>query len=419
MEGRAPLWYQFVMKRPVIWEHAPFEDCWKCKGKGTFGVLSISSDRVTKRCTMCRYSHCDQLPELNKRVIYLDQFAFSELHKLRAGKRKSDKWTAFWSEVDALLNQAALLQQVVLPQSNIHHNETIVSPFPRALRQTQEAIGGDIDFLGTDEVQLRQIEGYARAFFANDEPQIDLAVDNVLGGSRNSWLPDMRVTVEMDWSQFAPQRREGRATTHSAIVGLIEKWKEAEYGFEDVLKIELGAYFASRQQALRHQEMAVERGLAENDIWSEINASHSLISRELEIVRHYARKVGVPDENHPSATAHFWSWPKNREQPFGRILAYLFSALAAQFKGGRNKLPTPGFLNDVTAISAYLPYVDAMFLDKECAELLRHGRCKTDLKYRASVFSLNDSEAFLAFIEQIIDHTPDDVRREATALYWR
>jgi hypothetical protein len=60
-----------------------------------------------------------------------------------------------------------------------------------------------------------------------------------------------------------------------------------------------------------------------------------------------------------------------------------------------------------------------MFLDKECAELLRHGRCRTDLKYRASVFSLSEADAFIAFLQEIIEQTPEDVRREATALYWR
>lgn len=407
------------MRKPFTWEHAPFTDCWKCKGKATFGVLSIGGDSVTKRCTICRYAHCEQLPELAKRVIYLDQFAFSELHKLRAGTRKPDKWTPFWHAVDALLNEAALLQQIVLPQSNIHHNETIVSPFPQELRETQEAVGGDIDFLGTDDVQLLQIEEYARAYFANDEPRVDFAVDNVLKGSRNVWLPDMRVTVGMDWSQFAPQRRLARDSTHSAIIALIENWKQSGSGFIEVLETELGAYFASRQQALSQQQQALEKGLAENDIWAAINASHSLVSRELEIVRHYALKAGVDEDNLATATANFWNWPKNSGQPFGRILAYLFAALAAQFRGGRNKQPTPGFLNDVTAIAAYLPYVDVMFLDKECAELLRHGRCRTDLRYRASVFSLNEAEAFLAFLRTVIEQTPDDVRCEAKALYWR
>jgi len=80
-------------------------------------------------------------------------------------------------------------------------------------------------------------------------------------------------------------------------------------------------------------------------------------------------------------------------------------------------LPSAGFLNDITAISAYIPYVDARFIDNECAELLRHGRCQKDLNYKAIIFSLNKADAFLGYIRDIIACTPDDVRRQATKLY--
>jgi hypothetical protein len=405
------------MKKDFTWEHGPFEDCWQCKEKGTFGVLSIGGDSVTKRCTICRYSHSEQLPKLDKKVIYLDQFAFSELHKFRAGTRRDDKWTSFWSEVDSLLNQAVLLQQVVLPHSNIHHKETIVSPFPKGLMETQEAIGGDIDFISTDEIQLRQIEEYVRAYFDGGEPKIAFNVDDVLQGERNDWLPDMRITVGMDWSHFAPETREGRNNTHAEIAELVEGWKRSGHGFDEVVERELGAYFESRQQALLHALRRFEKGLAENDIWASLHMVHNFVTREMAIIRRYATKAGVEEEGMTRATTAFWKWPKNREQPFGRILAYLFAALAAQFKGGRTKLPSPGLLNDITAISAYVPYVDAMFIDNECAELLRHGRCLKDLDYKAATFSLNDADKFVAFIREIIERTPDEVRREAKTLY--
>lgn len=405
------------MKKPFTWEHGPFEECWRCKGKETFGVLSIGGDRVTKRCTNCRYSHSEQLPKLDKKVIYLDQFAFSELHKLRIGTRREDKWSAFWSEASRLLNRAVLLQQIVLPHSNIHHNETIVSPFARGLRETQEAIGGDIAFVDTDEVQLRQIEEYVRAHFEGTEPSIVFNIDDVLQGKRNDWLPDMRITTGMDWSRFAQETRQGRENTHTEIVGLIEGWKNSGFGFDEVIERELGAYFESRQQALLHALRRFEEGHAKNDIWAMLNMAQSFVNREMHIVRHYATKAGVKEDGLTRATTEFWNWPKNREQPFGRILAYLFAALAGQFKGGRTKLPTPGLLNDITAISAYVTYVDAMFVDNECAELLRHGRCRKDLNYKAKIFSLNNADAFLSFLSKIIESTPDEVRHEAITLY--
>jgi len=411
--------YDRGMKKPFTWEHGPFEDCWKCKREGTFGILSIGGNRVTKRCTKCRYTHSEELPQLDKKVIYLDQFAFSELHKLRAGTRREDKWSKFWSEVDGILNEAVLLQQVLLPHSNIHHKETIVSPFAGALRKTQEAVGGDITLLDTDAVQLGQIEEYVRAYFEDDEPKVVFDVDDVLNGQRNNWLPTMRISVEMDWSRSAQKTREGRDNTHADVASLIASWEKSGYGFDEVIEHELSAYFDSRQQALMQARETLDKGLTENDNWAMMSATQSLVVCEMEIIRYHAKKVGVAEEMLARATSIFWKWPKNREQPFGRILAYLFAALAAQFKGGRRKLPTPGFLNDITAISAYLPYVDAMFIDNECAELLKHGRCRNDLNYNAAIFSLNKADAFFRYVREIVECTPNDVRVTATAIYGR
>lgn len=107
------------MQKPFTWERGPFEMCANCKEKDTFGILSVGGDGVTKRCTKCRYLRTEILPTLDKKVIYLDQFAFSELHKMRSGTRKHDKWTPFWSEADALLNRAILLQQLVGSVKNL------------------------------------------------------------------------------------------------------------------------------------------------------------------------------------------------------------------------------------------------------------------------------------------------------------
>jgi len=405
------------VEKPFTWEHGPFEDCWRCKGKGTFGILSVGGDAVTKRCTRCRYSHAQALPALDKKVIYLDQFAFSELHKLRTGQRRSDNWTSFWAEANDLLDQALLWQQVILPHSDVHHSETIVSRFAKGLRDTQEQIGGDMEFVDTDEVQLQQIDEFARAFFANDEPVIDFDVDDVLDGNRNDWLPDMRISVGMNWSSFVASTRKGRAASHSGVTSLIEGWRVSGDGFNEVLERELGAYLESRRGAILHSMKLFEEGLAENDLLAILNISHSFVRREMDIVHHYARKAGVPEEGLTSATTSFWNSLRNREQPFGRMLAYVFAALAAQVKGGRKSNPSAGFMNDVRAIAAYAPYVDAMLVDKECAELLRHGRCRAELTYKASIFSLTNAGAFLDYLRRMVECAPADVRRHASLVY--
>ena len=53
-----------------------------------------------------------------------------------------------------------------------------------------------------------------------------------------------------------------------------------------------------------------------------------------------------------------------------RILQY-----SSRVAGGQRRV-TRGFMNDVRAISTYAPYVDAMFIDRECADLLGEGRLR-------------------------------------------
>ncbi len=393
------------------------EKCQQCNDDSSLDIISISQDEIVKQCKNCRYSYSTRLPTLDKKVIYLDQFGFSELYKIGAGTRRPDKWTTFWSEADILLKQAVNLQRLVLPCSNIHHRETIVSPFSRQLKEMQDALSGDVQFISTLEIQLSQIEEFVRAYFTGEDPQVSFEIDKIIRGDRNAWLPRFRIIAQMNWSSFASATRDSRDRTYRDVKGLIEQWKRQESGFDEVLEIELGAYFASRYQALQQNLSRLECDNRDLELCETIKAAESLVSRELELINHYAIEAEVRSDALTTKAIEFWKWNKNREQPFGLICSYLLAALAAQFKAGRTKLPSPGFLNDINAIAAYAPYVDAMFVDNECAELLKHGRCRKDLNHKSEVFCLNDADKFLEFLKQIIDGTPADVRETVQALY--
>jgi hypothetical protein len=74
------------MPKKFTFERAPFVKCPNC-GQETFGILSAGGYRVTLRCTECRYSHSEGLPEVDKRVVYLDQSIFSFLFQAKGGGR--------------------------------------------------------------------------------------------------------------------------------------------------------------------------------------------------------------------------------------------------------------------------------------------------------------------------------------------
>ena len=73
--------------------------------------------------------------------------------------------------------------------------------------------------------------------------------------------------------------------------------------------------------------------------------------------------------------------------------------------------------NDIVAISTYGPYVDAMFLDDECAALLSEEPLKSEIGITAHIFSLNSAEVFLEYLASLADSTPHEIRKEAIEIY--
>ena len=388
-----------------------------CGTDKEFGILSAGDKTLTRRCRKCRYDESTTLPSLDKAVIYLDQFAFSELFKLRSGKRREDAHTEFWQSADRQINRVVLLQQAVFPPSDVHHSETLVSPWPQDLRDAYEAVAGEVRLEDTNHLQLSQIAAFARAFITDSKPELDFSIDNAVRGRRNEWLPDMRVAVKTDYSQFADGTRASVDETAQAVSDLMEGWRQRGTGFDEALEIELNSYHQSRVGALKAFAERYGKAVAADDFMAEFNLGMSFIVREMSLLRDLFTRAGVAPDQIEDTTTRFWKWDGNREQPFGKILAYLFAALAGQVKAGRTKPASRGFMNDVKAIAAYAPFVDAMLVDKECATLLGEGRPRDELSYKARIFSLNNKDAFLAYLQELEDKTPDDVRHFASTIY--
>lgn len=69
---------------PKIFINPPYITCPNCK-KDSFGISGIFSRHFCRRCEECFYPQSNEgleifpLPELNKRVIYLDQLVISNM----------------------------------------------------------------------------------------------------------------------------------------------------------------------------------------------------------------------------------------------------------------------------------------------------------------------------------------------------
>ena len=111
----------------------PYEDCPKC-GQHEFGVLNIHDNSYTRRCRSrsCWHTLTFGLPALKKKVIYLDQFVFSNIMKmLSAETRGHERAEAepLWRELFESLDVLCRMQLVICPDSTEHHAESLISPF--------------------------------------------------------------------------------------------------------------------------------------------------------------------------------------------------------------------------------------------------------------------------------------------------
>lgn len=402
------------MEKSFTWERPPFETCPYCKSKDKFGILSAGGDHFTMRCVECRQSHSEVLPELDKKLIYLDQFVFSNLFHLENEEREIKGNAAFWKEVHKRLKNLVLLQQILLPHSDVHHLETLVSIYSNDLRKCYEHIGGDARLIDTNQLSLHHSRELMVAFIDNRPPRIERGPDQVLERERNTWLDDMHISVNADYSQFEDAQRASNDRSEASLNNLVAFWQREKPSYKEVLELELGTHARERKRTVL--ELVMEGFAAENagDIMASINLMMHPIMNEYVMLHKGFERVGVEESDIANKIYDFWNWEEHRKQPESLIAAHLFAGMARKVVGGKKEVDG-SFLNDVRAISSYAPFVDAMFVDNECHALLYEARNK--LEYRAKVFSLNTKDEFIDYLKQIEADIPSEIREYTNRIY--
>ena len=94
--------------------------------------------------------------------------------------------------------------------------------------------------------------------------------------------------------------------------------------------------------------------------------------------------------------------------PFNVIESLMFASLSQRAANGQTKMPDQGTLNDISVVSIFLPYCDAMFVDDGCRALLHDIPKEYCLPYSCAVFSKNNSQDFFAYLISLRDSvTPE------------
>lgn len=383
----------------------PFRECPKCSND-TFGTLSIYPNHIQRRCRECSYSDSKVLPDLNKQILYLDQFVLSNMAKVLdpLWKKERGSQIQFYSDVFDSLDRSRQLQLVVCPESKIHEKESVVHKHFPVLRRLYEHFANGTDFELPEIIHYHQLAIALQAHLVGRSVDYsEVPIERIIHGEVNGWTNNYSITVRGGIYPDPQQHRIIRKSVTDGLRQAFKEWAEEKNAFEEVYAGELRGGSTVMIDALKaHQRLLkdVVEGKEEltEDVWNPkitVDSTRNLFQMVL--------ASGVSKDEAADVFIEFMYSNDALQAPLNHIRSLLFAAIARRAAAGQKRVPSSGMANDIIAISAYLPYCDAMFLDNECAELLNEEPLKSRIKYPTQIFSLNNKQQFLEYLSSLKD----------------
>ena len=163
-------------------------------------------------------------------------------------------------------------------------------------------------------------------------------------------MDKLRVSVSMGLEdEEARDARVQRGYKHDALLEMYRAW----------VKGPSRSYESFRDELV---EAAVTGALERPEI-------RMALDRRLE-------RSGCPPEERPPVLKGFSASEQLRSIPAIRVRWGLLAAFAAEASANRGREPDRGFYYDTLATGSYLPYCEAMLIDRQCGRLLEIVRAR-------------------------------------------
>jgi transcription elongation factor Elf1 len=382
----------------------PYETCTTC-GAPELGVLMILDQHYMRRCRACGEAVRVHLPPLRKTIIYVDQFAISDMMKAlnpasqaNQARRVQQRRLHLFRKLDHLVK----LQLIVCPDSLFHRRESEASAFYKPLRRLYELLSGGATFRDEAWIEQSQIrQGFEQWLDGVHTPIFDRDPEFVVQGRLHGWRE--RYTFSVSFGPQADDLQRRRTARHEAgrrLEDLFRTWAAQPVPFKERVQIEVRAY---GETMLSHLADAVQRHArvlagAEEPTLESLLPQKSLLTAIM--MRDILATRGCRPEDQLRTMKDYLSSDAMGMLPFLKIGARLFAALARQAGAGRKHPAAASLLTDVTMVSTLLPYCDAMLVDGEVANLAREAKVPP-VGSRGRIFCPKTLPSFMSYLESI------------------
>jgi hypothetical protein len=384
---------------------APFVACPDC-GENAFGVLMICRGHYVRRCIHCWYDKRFPLPNIQKRLIYLDQFVISNMMKELDPARpvaKKGSLGGFYRTLFETLDRLCKFQLITCPDSPVQDHESVVYPHYEKVRKVFRQLSHGLTFLEPETIFHAQILNAFGSWLTGKPTADPLDRQFALHGDPNGWQERFRIELNYTAPGLVHELKTVNASRTKHLHALCNEWKnDPNFHFAEVFDRELAGHakrlmgeFSTYIQRYAETE---RQGAYPDAYLCFPPESVGLVSRMLADI---GRVVPNPSER-VAKVREFFASDHFRSLPFARISALFWASLARDVHAGRKAaaFPGAGMYNDIDVVSAYASFCDAMFVDKEIAHLAGQAELKKELVGKSQVFSLRQKER-AAFIEYL------------------
>lgn len=363
-------------------------DCPRCHSLRSFGNVSVMGNLLLQGCRKCGYDTRRLLPDVRKKVIYLDQVVFSLAYR---GKQPAV------ADGAKRLARLSSLQLIVAPYSSVHEDETQFFEQHSELMAFIKDMARGHQFEPRYAVERAQLYQAFEAFFRGDAAECALVPSHALPRNVHDWENYMR--IEMPSRFFdADGERTRKEQTVVALVEALDEWSKSNATWEDDVKLELAD--------AGKQAIDAYRGILQRAMGGDLGTRLELPGSEFNLLM-LTLPSDMPWKDRLRKTMAFFSSEHFVRMPSQQLFARLFATFKAQVRHGaylnRGEAPKrlSGLFHDVWHAATYAPYCDAYVTDRAMAELMRHPKVRLERDYGCRVFSLANWDQFLAWLEDI------------------
>lgn len=375
----------------------------------------VNDNSFMRRCSNCWYTDSIPLPELNKKVIYIDQFAISNMMKAlntRTEAYKKGRVDIFWCTLFEKLDRLCKLQLIICPDSYIHTDESLMTGYFKEMKRMYEMLSHGVTFYDQENIKANQL--YEHAFnwaSRNPEKPISLNVHDVVHGKINAWQSRFIISINMSLQAlWIEDKRRSRDFVCAEMAEVFKRWQSEkgkpfkyffEYEYKGLMREWIQSYLVYLKRWFDISQGNTEMGL--EDVFPP--SSYVMIKT----IHDAFEKAGIQEEEIWNKTMEYLISKYIKDIPFIKINAMFFAAIARKASaGGKKKPPGQGMSNDIAVISVILPYCDAVLIDKECNAYLKEKPLCDEISYGTKIFSLNNKNDFLDYLDSIEKSASED-----------